>query len=108
MIVLKKNSKLGRAHYERTGTTRVGQRHAEPKSANDRKSDADAIGFDKGAPVRVMAGPYKGRIGVVRWTGHGDRGGGPRLGLEVTKGADWIFVDADDVIDALKPIGGRQ
>lgn len=98
MIVLKKTSRLGRAQIERTGTARVGNRHEEPRSTNDRKADADQIGFDLGDPVQLLSGAHKGALGIVRWKGYSDRGGGPRIGVEVRKGADWVFVDADDAM----------
>jgi len=79
MIVLKKTSRLGRAHLERTGTLTV----ATPPPA----------ALEVGAKVKLLAGPFEGREGRVRWAG--DAGGQARIGVVVPGVEELQFVNLE-------------
>lgn len=98
MIVLKRNSRLGRAHVDRTGTTRVGNRHAEPKSATD---TADKVTrFKVGQVVKIAIGKHAGRCGPICYVG-GGKFGGVRVGVRI--GDDAVFVDQSEIDVGWKP-----
>lgn len=98
MIVLKKNSRIGRAQMKRTGSAKVGHRMADPKSDRD-TADATAR-FKTGQTVKIGSGKHAGRAGPIAWVG-ASKFGSIRVGVRI--GDDVVFVDQSDIDVGWKP-----